>query len=710
MSDTLDLGTLVGYMKLDGSGWDRGITKGIRGIEGFKAKALLATAAIGGAAVGVGVALYKMGGVFDDVSDTIRADTGATGAELDDLVDSAKRVGTEVPASFSEISPVIADLHQRLGLTGPLLETLTKQFVEYGRISGESLDPTTVTAALNAFDVKGKNASKALDQLFRVSQATGVPLTSLVSSVQRGAPILAQFGFGIGQSANLLGNLDKAGINGDRTVQALSKAMVAFAKDGKEPRKALEDTITGIEDFIAKGDDAAATNLAAKIFGTRGAAQFVAAVKSGKLSVDALTASTFEHGDSILKAGEDTADFAEQWQLFKNRALVQIEPLASRVFTTLGDGMSWINSTGAPAIATLGDNFVDLGHGIGNVTAWLDDNQKAIVIVAGVITALLLPALIAWGVQSTIAGVKSVIAWTLTKIGAIESAGLQIMSLTLLAAGWVLAGVQATAGAIRVAAAWLIALGPIGWAIAAIALVVAVVIKYWDQISAFTSAAWSKISGAVSGAVSWIIRFVKAHWPMILAILTGPIGLAVLVVARHMEQIKSAIGGMISWARSVPGKLKSAFAGAFDGLKNAFRSAVNFIIRGWNSLSFKIPGFDPPGPGPKFGGMTIGVPKITPLAKGGFADQATLAEFGEAGPEVVLPLDDPKVKSLMADAFGGSGGGGGPVELSAEDRALLREMLDEFRQLSDRDITLALDRRQVGLIYQAGKAADGDLG
>lgn len=748
MADVLDLGTLAGRLSLDSKAWDNPLTRAAAGMEGFKGKALLATAAVGGAAIGVGVALYKVGSVFDDLSDTIRATTGASGKELDGLVASAKRIGTEVPASFDEIGPVVSALNQRLGLTGPVLEKLAEQFLEYGRISGEALDPKTVTAALNVFNVKGSESSKVLDEMFRVSQQTGVGLNELTASVARGGPILTQYGFSIGEAANLLGNLDKAGIDGGRTTQALAKAMSVFAKEGKNPRKALEDTITGIQGYIKSGDQASAIKLAGKIFGTRGAAQFVAAVKSGKLSVDSLTSSAYKHGDSILKAGKDTADFSEQWQLFKNRALVQVEPVASRVFAGLASGMAWVNSTGAPALASLSDNFADVAHVIATVTGFLASHRTAIMIVAGVITALLLPAIIAWGVQSLLAGKRNLMAWVSAKVGAASSAAMQVASLTLLtlqwvrsgvaamagaarqvaawvlsklgvagtialygvafafmAAGWIASAAASMAGAVAMAAAWFIALGPIGWAIAAIAVIVALVIRYWDQISAFTKAAWSAISGAVSAAVSWVIDFVKAHWPLILAIITGPIGLAVLAVVRNMDRIKAfmsaawnavksaakaawnGITGVISAGanaimaavRAIPGKLKSlvsSFGSAGKALINAFVNGMKNaggIISGiagnvWNAVKKLLNGAI----GKLRGALnfTIGIPgpdihvnvgsKIPYLADGGYADKATLGVFGEAGPEVVLPLNSGKAKAAMAHLAGSEMG---PAEL-----------------------------------------------
>src|SRR5690606_17332568 len=82
-------------------------------------KALLAGVAVvaGGAALAT-KALYNIGATFDDVADTIRVGTGATGDALDGLIDSAKNVGKNVPAEFDAIGTTIADLNTRLGLSG----------------------------------------------------------------------------------------------------------------------------------------------------------------------------------------------------------------------------------------------------------------------------------------------------------------------------------------------------------------------------------------------------------------------------------------------------------------------------------------------------------------------------------------------------------------------------------------------------------------
>ena len=98
---------------------------------------------------------------------------------------------------------------------------------------------------------------------------------------------------------------------------------------------------------------------------------------------------------------------------------------------------------------------------------------------------------------------------------------------------------------------------------------------------------------------------------------------------------------LVSFITTLPSKIASAARNMWDGIKDAFKSAINWIINGWNKLQFKIPGFKL---GPiKFDGFTLGLPPITPLARGGTVMPSaggTLATIGEAGrPERVEPLD-----------------------------------------------------------------------
>ena len=75
------------------------------------------------------------------------------------------------------------------------------------------------------------------------------------------------------------------------------------------------------------------------MFGTKGAPQFLDALKSGALNLDDLTKAAGQTSDSILDVGAETMDFAEAWQLFKNNVLVWLEPMGAAVFGALGTWM-----------------------------------------------------------------------------------------------------------------------------------------------------------------------------------------------------------------------------------------------------------------------------------------------------------------------------------------------------------------------------------
>lgn len=337
----------------DMSGFGKGIVKGAdkeadtagKSVGSRFGKAMLAGVAVvaGGAAIAT-KALYSIGETFDDVTDTIRVGTGATGDALNGLVDVAKNVGRNVPAEFEAIGSVVADINTRMGLTGDTLEMVASQYLEAGRILGQEVDISATSAAFNAFQIEGDAVSGALDHLFRVSQATGIGMNELAAAVQSNAPAVQALGFSFEETAALVGNLDKAGLNSSRMMMGMSQSLVRLAKDGEQPADAFRRTVSEIEGFLAAGNEAAAIDLAGEVFGTRNATQFIGAIQSGTLAMDDLASVAGMTEDTILGAGEETMDFAERWQMFKNDVLVRLEPIASRVFGFFGDAMKEITA------------------------------------------------------------------------------------------------------------------------------------------------------------------------------------------------------------------------------------------------------------------------------------------------------------------------------------------------------------------------------
>lgn len=125
-------------------------------------------------------------------------------------------------------------------------------------------------------------------------------------------------------------------------------------------------------------------------------------------------------------------------------------------------------------------------------------------------------------------------------------------------------------------------------------------------------------------------------------------------VRTTVDDVAGALGGL-------PQRVDNAVAGLFNPLKNDFKSVINFVIDGWNRLSFAIPGIDIPGIG-RWGGGTFGVTRIPRLSAGGTMLQAGLAHIAEHGTEgITLPLPAGAQVQPLAPGWRNQGQGGGGI-------------------------------------------------
>lgn len=535
---------------------------------------------LGGAALTAGVVgafkgLYEVGTVFDTVADTIRTGTGATGAALDGLRDSAVNIGKTVPASFEAVGTTVADVNTRMGLTGGTLETVASQYLEAGRILGSEVDISKTSAAFSAFKIEGEAVSGGLDTLFQVSQATGVGMNELADSVSKNAPAMQTLGFSFAETASLAGTLDKAGLNSTAMMAAMSKGMVTLAKDGEEPEAAFKRVTAEIQGFVDKGDKAAAVDLAGKVFGTRGAAQFVGALESGKVALDDLVAGTGATSDTILGVGKETQSFAEQWQLVQNNATAALEPLGSAVFTGLGDALMGM----MPTLTSFG--------------VWLADNTWVLGAVAAVIGVTLVAAFVAWTASiwlATIALLANPMTWIVIGIVAL------IAALVLLAANW------------DAVASWISGVwgGLMNWLGEVFGGLGNWLIEIWDGFTSWFMGVLGGLVGWLSGIWSGIVSTATGFWDGLVAFVMGIPGRFMAGLA-YLGQLAGIVGGwvnsakdaavakfleLVGWVGGLPGRILSGLGnvgrllwnagdqiiqGFLNGIKQGFENVKTFV-------------------------------------------------------------------------------------------------------------------------------------
>lgn len=183
--------------------------------------------------------------------------------------------------------------------------------------------------------------------------------------------------------------------------------------------------------------------------------------------------------------------------------------------------------------------------------------------------------------------------------------------------------------------------GPLMLALMGLVTVAVLIVTHWKWTKRALGAVWNWLKGAAGTVFGWI-GWAARHG------LLGPVG----YIITHWNSV-------VKFFKKMPGRLAGVFSGMWDGIKDAFRSAINWILSKWNNLSFGIPKTDL-GPLGTFGGIQINTPDIPLLASGGTISNGGLGIVGDAGPELasvgshgttITPLSRGKGSSGLAGAF-----------------------------------------------------------
>lgn len=149
----------------------------------------------------------------------------------------------------------------------------------------------------------------------------------------------------------------------------------------------------------------------------------------------------------------------------------------------------------------------------------------------------------------------------------------------------------------------------------------------WAAIKTALSAAWQGIQSTIRNGLASARTFMSNAWAAMKTTVRN-------AWSNIKTLVRTGIDRVVGFVEDLPTRISDFAEGAFDGIVDAFKSAINTIIDAWNGLEFHIPGVDPPGPG-SFGGFTVGTPDIPHLAEGGTLTRSGAVLIGENGPEVL---------------------------------------------------------------------------
>lgn len=238
------------------------------GMENTGRKSALITSgltAAGLAAAAFGVASIKMAADFDQQMSTVQANTGATGAELDQLRQAAIEAGASTVYSASESADAINDLGKAgMSVTDILSGGLTGALnlaASDGMAVGDAAE--YMANALSMFHLSGSQASQVADTLAAGAGKAVGNVSDFGEALNNCGPQANSFGMSIQETTGVLSLFAQNGTIGAEAGTQLNSMLMKLAAPSNDAAATMKEL--GISAYDASGNFVGMANFAGQL-------------------------------------------------------------------------------------------------------------------------------------------------------------------------------------------------------------------------------------------------------------------------------------------------------------------------------------------------------------------------------------------------------------------------------------------------------------
>lgn len=522
-------------------------------------------------------------------------------AELDGVTKQIESSGNTSGTKFGNAWTVAVGNIMSKGIT-KITSTISNQISD-AVVRADTLE--RFPKVMEQMGYSSEMASGAIEKLMKGVEQVPTPLNEVVSGTQRLVSVTKD----VDKASDWALAISNAMLANGASATRASAAMEQFLQVVSRGKPQGQDWLTimevapGVMDELAKSLGFTSATLGGDMY---------TALQKGTLSMDDFMKALVK----MDKEGTDTfgalSEVAKTATGGIETAIVTAKQSISNAIVEIIQTIGAENITAI--INTIKDALIGLVGVIKNVVAFIGDNWSWIGPIIGVL--------------GTVAGIIIGITTAMNIWKAVQTAfnTVQLAFNTILSANPIFLLATVIAGVVA-ALTWFLTQTEVGKQI---------IQSFGETISAVFGA----IGDFVSGVWNTITEGAKGVWDFITGLFSGLANFFGSIFGGAWEAVKNVF--------STGGRI---FMGIVDGITQAFRTIVNAIITGINHVvaipfnaingflsflkSIDILGIKP------FGWVgTIDVPQIPLLAEGGVAGGATQAIIGEAGTEVVLPLEN----------------------------------------------------------------------
>ncbi|MCO4357928.1 phage tail tape measure protein [Staphylococcus agnetis] len=566
---------------------------------------------------------------FDDSMRKVKATSGATGNEFQQLRDKALEMGAKTKFSASES----ADALNYMALAGWDTKDMLGGIdgvMQLAAASGEDLGQVSdiVTDSLTAFGMKAKDSGHFADVLAQTSSKANTDVRGLGEAFKYAAPVAGALGYTVEDTSIAIGLMSNAGIKGEKAGTALRTMFTNLSKPTGDMKKKMDELGISITDSngnmlpmrdvmdqlrgkfknLSKEQQA---NAASTIFGKE--------AMSGALAIINASDEDYQKLTKSIDGSKGAANrMSKEMEGGIGGSLRQMKSAIESLAISIGDVM-------APYIKKLAEW---VSHAASKLNEMPKGTQK-IVVGLSLVAAAIGPLLVTLGVMvSTIGSAMTVIGPLMTSI----------KTLSFITKGWALAtgflntilGVAKGQIALQTVLTGKYSLvtktaalvtrglglairfmtGPVGLVITAVGLLVAAIVHLWRNNETFRNNVikiWNTIKDGLltiwngiktfgiavwNGLKTGVMYIVQTWWTLMKAYFN----IWKAVITTIFNTIKNVIIGVWNTIKSVTmfiiNAWKTGITAIFNGLLIIIKGILNLyknaFINTWNLIKFAV--------------------------------------------------------------------------------------------------------------------------
>lgn len=318
---------------------------------------------------------------FDDAMRAVRGVTGASEGDFQQLTDTARELGRTTSFTATEVAGLMVELG-RAGFKPDQINSMTDAVLNLSRATGTdaAMSAGIMSATIRQFGLGAQDAARVADVLTAAANGSFNSVESLGEAMKYAAPVAADLGMSVEETAAVLGTLGNMGIQGSEAGTALRRLAVLGAAEvtklekifGISLRNAAGHALPLVDtlDRVAKATKGLDTgDRAAKFSDAFGLLGITAASAIGKTATE-----TKELLNQLENAQGAAAATAKEMDSGVGGSLRRTTSAIEGMMLSIGDAVD-------EPLANMVDRFT---ASVGVVTEFINENQQLIVIAATV--------------------------------------------------------------------------------------------------------------------------------------------------------------------------------------------------------------------------------------------------------------------------------------------------------------------------------------